>query len=109
MSGDARSLANPAAAVAWGERYLHMADGMYFGDEEVGGDHTASRGTETCSVVETMNSMRVAYEVSGNVTFMDRLETLAFNSLPAARRHVQHGAHPPRLTARHEAAGLPSG
>jgi len=28
--------------------------------------------------------MRVAYEVTGNITFMDRLERLAFNSLPAA-------------------------
>ena len=28
--------------------------------------------------------MRTAYEITGNVTFMDRLERLAFNALPAA-------------------------
>jgi hypothetical protein len=33
----------------------------------VSGDHTPSRGTETCSVVETMFSMRAVYEVTGNV------------------------------------------
>ena len=48
------------------------------------GGHTAGRGTETCSVVETMFSMRTAYEITGNITFMDRLERLAFNALPAA-------------------------
>ena len=37
-----------------------------------GGEHTPSRGTETCSVVEMMNSMRIAYETTGNVSFMDR-------------------------------------
>jgi hypothetical protein len=31
-----------------------------------------------------MNSMRVSYEITGNITFMDRLERIAFNSLPAA-------------------------
>ena len=76
---------------------LHMSDGMYFADEEVthlgsgpqptgnwSGGHSAGRGTETCSIVETMQSMRFAYEITGNVSFMDRLERLAFNALPAA-------------------------
>ena len=31
-----------------------------------------------------MFSMRTIYEVTGNITFMDRLETIGFNSLPAA-------------------------
>ena len=61
-----------------------MANGMYYADEEVAGGNNPSRGTETCSVVETMNSLRVMYEVTGNITFMDRLERVAFNSLPAA-------------------------
>lgn len=83
--GSDDSWKNPAAALQWAEKYLHMSDGMYMADEEVqGAGHTASRGTETCSVVETMFSMRTAYEITGNITFMDRLETLAFNSLPAA-------------------------
>ena len=48
-------------ALEFAERYLHMADGMYWADEEVAGFTTPSRGTETCSVVETMFSMRTAY------------------------------------------------
>jgi hypothetical protein len=84
---------NSYMALQWGEKYLHMSDGMYFADEEVtygggntsiNGGHNAGRGTETCSVVEQMESMRVAYEITGNITFMDRLERIAFNSLPAA-------------------------
>ena len=71
------------ALIFRGEKYLHMSDGMYFADEEVSygggnttenGGHTAGRGTETCSIVETMFSMREAYEITGNITFMDRLE-----------------------------------
>ena len=46
--------------------------------------NTPSRGTETCSIVETMFSMRTAFEVTGNVSYMDRLERIAFNALPAA-------------------------
>lgn len=87
VSGDRRDLENPYTAIQWFESYLHMSDGMYFADENVPADpksHTPSRGTETCSVVETMYSMRMAYEITGNITFMDRLERLAFNSLPAA-------------------------
>ncbi len=57
---------------------------MFFADEEVEGMNTPSRGTETCSTVEMMYSMRMAYEITGNITFMDRLERLAFNALPAA-------------------------
>lgn len=84
---------NPWTALQWGEKYLHMADGMYFADEEItygggnttqNGGHDAGRGTETCSVVEQMFSMRTSYEITGNITFMDRLERIAFNSLPAA-------------------------
>lgn len=84
VSGAQSDWDNPAAALQWADSYLHMADGMYMADEEIGGHHTASRGTETCSVVETMFSMRIVYEITGNITYMDRLEKLAFNALPAA-------------------------
>merc|ERR1719454_1069193 len=84
MTKDSRDFNNPSVALAWADRLLHMSDGMYVADEVVPPANSPSRGTETCSVVETMYSMRVAYEISGNVTFMDRLERLAFNSLPAA-------------------------
>lgn len=57
---------------------------MYWADENVRGLSSPGRGTETCSVVETMFSLRTAYEVTGNISFMDRLERIAFNALPAA-------------------------
>ena len=81
---------NPEVALDWAEKYLHMADGMYFADEEItyggendtglpggarSGGHNAGRGTETCSIVETMNSMRVSYEVRNNTTFTGRLSS----------------------------------
>ena len=84
FSGAAGDLAGPAAALEWADAYLHLADGMHFADGEVSAPHTPSRGTETCSVVETLHSMRVAYEVTGDVRFYDRLEKAAFNALPAA-------------------------
>lgn len=99
--------ANAQTALDWADKFLHMVDpmcwqsligtifwklivscaqpdGMYWADENVRGLSSPGRGTETCSVVETMFSMRTAYEVTGNITFMDRLEQLAFNALPAA-------------------------
>lgn len=75
---------NPEAALVWADTYLPRADGMYWADEEVTGLTSPSRGTETCSIVETMFSMRTAYEITGQILFMDRLELIAFNSLPAA-------------------------
>ena len=84
VNGSDYDFNNGQAALDWMDDYLHMADGMFYADEIVNGPNTPSRGTETCSVVETMFSLRTYYEVTGNITFMDRLEQLAFNALPAA-------------------------
>lgn len=84
VSGASEDFDNSQLALEWAEKYLHMSDGMFMADEEVEGMNSPSRGTETCTVVETMFSMRTAYEVTGNITFMDRLERIAFNALPAA-------------------------
>jgi hypothetical protein len=84
VEGNQADFENAQIAVAWADRYLQMANGMFFADEEVIGTNSPARGTETCSVVEMMFSMRTAYEVTGNIGLMDRLEALAFNSLPAA-------------------------
>jgi hypothetical protein len=35
VEGKERDLQNPYVALQWGEKYLHMSDGMYFADEEV--------------------------------------------------------------------------
>eukprot|EP00935_MAST-01C_sp_MAST-1C-sp1_P001190 g1190.t1 len=84
VSGDEHDRQNSYTSLMWADKYAAMSDGMYYADENLFPPHTPSRGTETCSVVETMNSMRYAYEITGNITFMDRLEVIAFNSFPAA-------------------------
>jgi len=57
--------------------------GRYSTDEHVSGRHP-SQGTELCAIVEYMYSMQVLVEILGDPAFADRLELLAFNSLPGA-------------------------
>lgn len=47
-------------------------------------DNNPTRGTETCSIVESMLSTEIAARILGDATLGDRLEVLAYNSLPAA-------------------------
>jgi hypothetical protein len=58
-----------------------QAGGRFSGDEHLSGK-SPDRGTELCSVVEYMFSLEELFEVFGDNTLMDRLELLAFNSLP---------------------------
>ncbi len=53
------------------------------GDECISGN-TPIRGTETCGIVEAMYSYEWLYAITGNVKYIDHLEKLAFNMLPAA-------------------------
>jgi hypothetical protein len=55
--------------------------GRFSGDEHLSGKNP-SRGTELCSVVEYMFSLEELYEIFGNNSLADRLELLAYNSLP---------------------------
>jgi len=55
--------------------------GRFSGDEHLSGK-SPSHGTELCSVVEYMFSLEELYEIFGNNTLADRLELLAYNSLP---------------------------
>ena len=58
---------------------LFCADEVFCGREP-------HRGTETCTVVEAMYSLELAFTTFGgtHATLMDRVERLAFNALPAA-------------------------
>lgn len=60
-----------------------QAAGVFSGDESLAGRHP-SQGTELCSVVEYMYSLETLLEVFGATEFADRLETIAYNALPAA-------------------------
>lgn len=56
--------------------------GIFTGDECLAG-RSPLQGTELCAVVETMYSFEWLYSVTGDERWMDRLEYLAFNALPA--------------------------
>ena len=58
-----------------------QAGGRFSGDEHLAGK-SPRRGTELCSVVEYMFSLEELYEIFGDNTLADRLELLAYNSLP---------------------------
>ncbi len=56
-------------------------NGLYGGDEGLHGD-APDRGSELCSAVEMMFSLEKMLEITGNASFADRLERVAFNALP---------------------------
>jgi uncharacterized protein len=55
--------------------------GRFSGDEHLSGK-SPDRGTELCSVVEYMYSLEELYAIFGDNEIADRLELLAYNSLP---------------------------
>lgn len=59
------------------------AAGHFNGDECLHGTSPV-HGAELCGVVEAMYSYEWLFAVTGNPSYLDRLEHLAFNSLPAA-------------------------
>ena len=52
--------------------------------DEGASDNKPTRGTELCGIVESMLSTEIALNALGEVSIADRLERLAYNSLPAA-------------------------
>lgn len=52
--------------------------------DESAQDNKPTRGTELCGIVESMLSTEIALNALGEVSIADRLERLAYNSLPAA-------------------------
>ncbi len=63
------------------DRYHGQAGGRFSGDEHLAG-RRPTQGLELCGVVEYMYSLEKILEISGKVSVADRLELLAFNSLP---------------------------
>ena len=55
--------------------------GRFSGDEHLAGK-SPGKGTELCAVVEYMFSLEELYAIFGNNTLADRIELLAYNSLP---------------------------
>jgi len=63
-------------------RFHGQPQGMYGGDEPLHGG-VPTQGIELCSVVELMYSLEKMIGVTGDVEFMDHLERIAYNALPA--------------------------
>jgi len=55
--------------------------GMYGGDEGLHGNNP-TQGSELCSAVELMFSLEKMMEITGDLSFADHLERIAFNALP---------------------------
>lgn len=86
--------ARTEASFAALDRWHGQANGWFSGDEWLGG-REATAGIETCQVVEMMFTQAVHAQVYGRGVDGDRLESLAYNLLPASsdaemRGHQYH-------------------
>jgi DUF1680 family protein len=71
---------------------LHgQASGVISAGECICGRHPDA-GTETCAVVEMMESLGQLFTVTGDTDYLDQLERVAFNALPAAFFNGSMGA-----------------
>lgn len=61
--------------------YNGQPQGMYGGDEGLHGN-VPTQGSELCSTVEMMFSLEKMMEITGDLSFADHLEKIAFNALP---------------------------
>ncbi|HEX4215357.1 MAG TPA: beta-L-arabinofuranosidase domain-containing protein [Candidatus Dormibacteraeota bacterium] len=75
--------ARTEAAFANLDRWHGQAHGWFSGDEWLGG-REATAGIETCQVVELMFTLEQLARIFGGGVYGDRLESLAFNLLPAS-------------------------
>ena len=81
QSGDKRYKDAVFSGIAKYDRNHGQVGGRFSCDEHLSGN-SPDRGTELCSVVEYMFSLEELYEIFGDNSLADRLEMLAFNSLP---------------------------
>ena len=76
------------------DEFGQMSGGGFAGDENARHGYGDPRqGFETCGIAEYMLSFQILTRLSGDPTWMDRCETLAFNMLPAAYDPAQKSLH----------------
>jgi hypothetical protein len=74
--------------------YGQFPGGGFAGDENARpGFGDPRQGFETCGIVEFMASHEILTRITGDPIWSDRVEELAFNSLPAALDPHQRGIH----------------
>ena len=78
-------------------KYNGVPSGMYGGDELLHGNNP-TQGSELCSAVELMFSLEEMVRITGDLSFVEHLERVAFNALPTqltddfmARQYFQQG------------------
>lgn len=81
VSGSDTDRKAAAQMIAELNKYHGLPNGMFSCDEHLSG-RDPSQGSELCTVVEYMYSLERALAITGDSTFGDRLEKLAFNALP---------------------------
>jgi Beta-L-arabinofuranosidase, GH127/Ricin-type beta-trefoil lectin domain-like len=75
-------------------RWGQFPGGGFAGDENARpGFGDPRQGFETCGIVEFMASHEILGRITGDPVWADRVEDLAFNSLPAALDQKQTGVH----------------
>ncbi|MBS1566638.1 MAG: glycoside hydrolase family 127 protein [Bacteroidetes bacterium] len=62
-------------------KFNGMANGMFGGDESLHGNNP-TQGSELCTAVEMMFSLEASLSITGNPSYADHLERIAFNALP---------------------------
>jgi len=75
---------NQALRTGWHDLMtLHgLPHGMFSADEDLHGN-LPTQGTELCAIVETMFSLEQAAALTGEIAYLDALERIAYNALPA--------------------------
>lgn len=63
-------------------KYNGFSNGMFGGDESLHGNNP-TQGAELCTVVELMFTLEQILGITGDVSYADQLEKIAFNALPA--------------------------
>lgn len=98
------------------DEYGQVPGGMYGADEQARKGYTDPRqAAETCAMVEMMNSDEWLLEKSGQPTWAQRCENVAFNSLPAALTPDQRALHyltapnMPQLDSKNHSPGINNG
>ncbi|KAJ7637664.1 hypothetical protein DFH06DRAFT_1218847 [Mycena polygramma] len=80
-SHDSTDLDSTRNRITMIEQYHGRSSGVFGADEHLAG-LMPSRGSELCTVVETMYSYEYVYSVLGDNQYADKIEKLAFNALP---------------------------
>ena len=81
VSGNPRDRAAALRMLQQLDQYHGLPNGMFSCDEHLAGTDP-SQGSELCTVVELMFSLEQCLAITGEASFGDRLERLAFNALP---------------------------